>query len=114
MHVRDMKDRILFKIGHIDFKKDTYDVLLNTIATLLNNSMNTINHSNLCFDRNSTTSMFLFKSVLTQINNNDTIKWSIVMTGDLAFYFTCLGRENMASTWCCWCSSSKSQWKKIL
>ena len=34
------------------------------------------------------------------------------MTGDLAFYFTCLGRENMASTWCCWCSSSKTQWKK--
>ena len=86
------KDTIIFKNGHIDCKKDTYDMLLNTIGPLSNNSMKTINHSKLCFDINATNSMIIFKYVLAPININDTIKYTMIMTGDQYFYFTCLGR----------------------
>jgi hypothetical protein len=32
------------------------------------------------------------------------------IAGDLAFFATVLGKENMSTTWCTWCKLSKSQW----
>jgi len=35
---------------------------------------------------------------------------SVFITGDLAFYFTILGKENMGGIWCTWCMLSKQKW----
>jgi len=35
----------------------------------------------------------------------------IVVVGDLKFYAQLLGRENMSSSWCMWCTSHPSEWK---
>jgi hypothetical protein len=32
------------------------------------------------------------------------------IAGDLAFFATVLGKENMSATWCTWCKLSKSKW----
>jgi len=32
------------------------------------------------------------------------------IAGDLSFFATILGKENMAGSWCTWCTLSKAQW----
>jgi len=32
------------------------------------------------------------------------------IAGDLSFFGTILGKENMAGAWCTWCTLSKAQW----
>ncbi len=35
---------------------------------------------------------------------------NVLRTGDLAFFLTLLGKENMSTAWCPWCILSKAQW----
>ncbi len=35
---------------------------------------------------------------------------NVYITGDLAFYATVLGKENMGGIWCPWCMLSKQEW----
>jgi hypothetical protein len=36
----------------------------------------------------------------------------ILIVGDLKYYAQLLGRENMSSSWCIWCTSHPSTWKQ--
>ena len=35
-----------------------------------------------------------------------------LIAGDLAFFPTMLGKENMSSVWCTWCKLSKTEWAR--
>jgi hypothetical protein len=39
------------------------------------------------------------------------VSCQVVVVGDLKYYAQLLGRENMSSSWCMWCTSHPSNWK---
>jgi len=40
------------------------------------------------------------------------VRCQLLVVGDLKFYAQLLGRENMSSSWCMWCTSHPSDWKQ--
>ena len=44
-------------------------------------------------------------------DNQYNVCCNVLMTGDLEFYHTCMGRENMSGCWCFCCQASPSQLK---
>jgi len=124
-------DEFVVKIGHIDCKKDTYEVLKQTITPSLNTDIKALLSGEkklLIFKKAMETGEFLHT---VQINNyNDTDAAAprficplsdstmdtfdfvkacdirLVVTGDLAFYAACLGKLNASGIWCSWCNLS--------
>jgi hypothetical protein len=122
------------KIGHIDCKKDSYDVLQSTIAPHLNNDLKTIKESKLllfkkvCGDGSTYYTCQIGKYDPTDPNaprfvfddgshHDATIQFvracsiRVVFTGDLAWYAAALGKVNMSGNWCCWCKLAASEWQ---
>ena len=48
---------------------------------------------------------------ITGFNILCSVKCQVLVVGDLKFYAQLLGRENMSSSWCMWCTAHPSDWK---
>ena len=125
-------DTIINKIAHIDCKKDTYEVLQQTICPAINNDINDLIDGNkqLIIYREKTNGKLYYTcqfgsnndttSFLCPINNNTVeefefvkaCKVRILLTGDLAFYAAMLGKINASGHWCTWCQSIYEVWKE--
>jgi hypothetical protein len=58
----------------------------------------------------------LFVSLFLQDKDNENtllcnVNTRVLVVGDLKFYAQLMGRENMSSSWCMWCTSHPSDWK---
>ena len=104
-------------------KKDSYEILLYTIATRVNmmiqniksqgnmqlylyanvDNNNNTNHK-VSFSQNDTT------PPLT-IPTTTTIPFQFLIVGDLKWLNQMLGKVNMEGHWCVWCNLSKNDWK---
>ena len=109
----DDRKMFIVKVGYIDCRKDTYDVLKNTIGPHLNESIRYIEKKQLLISRNEDQTI---QVIISESNSGErcvihALKYNLVFTGDLAFYHTCVGREHMSSSWCFWCDASAIQWK---
>jgi len=99
------------KVGHIDFAKDTREILELTIVQpeglckvfgkVIVNSRAT--HSITFLNENPVMNgTFSEHHVSLPIN--------VFITGDLAIMSTLLGKENVSTAWCPWFTLSKVQW----
>ena len=43
---------------------------------------------------------FMSSTDIQARDNQYNVRCNVLMTGDLEFYHTCMGRENMSSCWC--------------
>ena len=90
-------------VGSIECAKDSREILENTIAGLLNEGLQRIMNYIICTD-----DYIMFSDDRTE-NCNWDFRLKKLICGDLAFFATILGKENMSSTWCTWCMLSKMQ-----
>ena len=98
---------IVLKVAHIECKKDTYDILRDTIAPKLNDSLKELQSSKAMVTERTTINGKVSVSVKLRPdnyiddNNDNTsvVKFRIFITGDLAFYAAVLGKINMAGDW---------------
>ena len=122
-------DSWVIKVAHIDCVKDTYEVLKKTISESLNACLNKLLANgmkvNLFQNENDKANEFVFQigkledTFLDPQNANNNNNYVLLhsnvfrffMTGDLAFYASCLGRQNMASVWCMYCQLSRAEWE---
>jgi hypothetical protein len=91
---KDIRRQFIVKVGYIDCKKDTYDVLKNTIGPHLNTSIKNIQDKRVLISRNEDQTL---KVQLSHGNSDDrfiiqTFEYKLVFLVDLAFYHTCVGR----------------------
>ncbi len=128
---RTLAKETRLKVGQIDCKKDTALALLNTFGPTLNKSSNRIivGGSNLLSIfrlENAPAAAGAPESMLYALfggkdagNNQEgrtllyTVPVRLYMTGDLAFYSTILGRENMSGAWCYVCSLSHQAFQPL-
>jgi hypothetical protein len=121
------------KVGHIDCKKDTYEVLLKTIAKPLNDSLQRLKESFLFVpnpidvttetyesDSDSSRSDESFRQVYLVPNTEELPETTdrmynikLLAVGDLAFVSMALGKINMGGKWCHLCDLAPKEWKKI-
>lgn len=100
--------------GHAQCKKDTYQVLKDTVAAPTNESLwnirnagKVMTHQCAIYNRPKT----CFGNVhATQGVELASCKAELFMTGDLAFCSMVLGKENMAPHWCWRCDMIKQHW----
>jgi hypothetical protein len=98
------------KIGHIDCIKDTREVLERTIGIATNDGCKALFGKFMVLDRgNHTVSIHDESPLVNEVYDLNFIALpvNIFITGDLAFYATVLGKENMGGIWCPWCMLSK-------
>ena len=108
----------VIKNGHIDHKKDTYEIFQHTLATPLNNDLKYLRRKDYCL-------YFKWKEdgkleVSYEEKDNDSlsnyvshvsIPLRILISGDLAFFATVVGKKNMSGKWCHWCNLSVAEWE---
>ena len=124
-------DHWVLKVAHIDYEKDTYQVLRQTITPFLNTELTKLidgtEKVHLFFKENSDG----VKWFTSQLGKNESIpkfvspstnlfcpefvyhktcEVRVLLTGDLAFYAIVLGKVNMSGRWCTWCKLSPAQW----
>ena len=129
-------DEFVLKVGHIDCKKDTYEVIKNTISPTLNDDMKAllsgekkllifrkevegeegkyIYTSQINSHTTHTTPKFVCPLTNTELESFEFTKACnirLVITGDLAFYAACLGKVNGSGHWCSWCQLSFKEWE---
>jgi hypothetical protein len=120
-----------YKVSHIDCEKDTAEILNLTIAPTLNESLKRITVGAACQltvfcsgDNESTANQqryALFGDEDAAGNNQPgverTFLWTatvrVFLTGDLAFYSTILGKENMSGAWCAYCWLAHADWQAL-
>ena len=112
-------DYVVMTVAHIDCRKDTYDILKNTVATKINESLKKLHNSGRLsiaelYDNDSTDSYSVTLYDEEDKNSNLThVRIRIFVTGDLAFYAAALGKINMSGFWCTWCNLCVSEWEKL-
>ena len=128
-------DEFVIKIGHIDCKKDSYEVLKNTVCPAINNDLKGLLSGEykclifrkamggvgeylhtLQFQKHDANTPPKFVCPLTHesIDSFEFIRMCdirVVITGDLAFYAACLGKVNGSGVWCTWCNLSFKEWE---
>jgi hypothetical protein len=108
------------KVGHIECKKDTYDIFNGTIATPLNGSLKRLNGDWLELHRSEETGLFLVNIVgspsddLSVVDRADSclVPIKLKCTGDLAYQSMKFGKVNMSGKWCPFCDASPHEWCK--
>lgn len=74
-----------------------------------NNNNDDDNNNNI--DDNNSKKYIVLDDKVNEYNNIfNTINIQLFMTGDLKYYFQCVGRDNMETNWCLWCKLSSEQW----
>ena len=105
-------------LGKIDCKKDDADLFFDTIGKPIAES---IERLKACKTFNVVTksdgTLRLALEETPTLSDGETImrfNMRIFVSGDLKFYASILGRDNMSSYWCMWCTLGKNQWKCIV
>lgn len=112
-------DDVVMTVGHIDCRKDTYDVLKNTIAQKHNESLSRLDKSGKLSIAEFVDNDSIDRYSVTLYDNEDKNSYKsqvgirIFVTGDLAFYATVLGKINMSGFWCTWCNLRVAEWEKL-
>jgi hypothetical protein len=104
---------VTIHVGNSDCNKDTREVLEKTIGKELNEGLRRISGKHLVVHVLNDFCTVTFSDELPGENENELFFSFLTRTliaGDLAFYATILGKENMSSVWCTWCKLSKSAW----
>jgi hypothetical protein len=108
------------RVAQIDCKKDSYDLVKQTVAGELNDALQRLADAEGLFIFEYTTGNETGCYVsLTNVKRRDTdnllrtVSIFLGCTGDLLFYSMILGKENMANKWCWRCRLSVSQWQNL-
>jgi hypothetical protein len=125
----DVIDSWVIKIGHIDHNNETYDILRRTITPQLNNDINKLLEGNKVLNLYKKDESYTVQiqegnvngAFICPITNNTDNTFTLVrsctirilMTGDLAYYASCLGKVHMASNWCTWCKLGPHEWGAV-
>jgi hypothetical protein len=110
-------DSFVFKIANIDCKKDTYAVLANSIAPALNHGMKslvdagTIEVYRVGGLLKVTVGATVFVDPTASLVYSSPVR--VLVSGDLAFFTSVLGKVNMSSHWCMWCNLGKADWAEV-
>jgi len=110
---------IIMQVGSIEAAKDTREIIEGTIGVHLNNGLKRIVDKMLVVHLldgvNDSCEVTLAEEPPALQNNNTFLSFSIrsFITGDLAFFATILGKENMSPQWCTWYQLSKMEWKCV-
>jgi hypothetical protein len=107
----------LYQIASVEHSKDETEILKTTVLEPVGEGLRKI-VSGKCFIVQKLSEGMLSASFNVLNDPNDTpvicnISSSLVVAGDLKFYFQILGRENMSGSWCCWCTTHPSTWDKL-
>ena len=128
----DELSEFIIRVAHIDCKKDTYNVLRETICPQLNEDMRLIQEGRVKLyvfqsgeGKNAKYSCqicnvneprrFISPCTGEEVTAMKEIKccdMRIFITGDLAFYAAVLGKVNMSGKWCTWCKLHPSEWEQ--
>jgi hypothetical protein len=107
---------IVMQVGNIDIAKDTRSVLERTLGIPLNESLKRVHGKkvvvHLLDNDTPAVTLTLTEELPGEQENNNFISfhvWSFI-TGDLAFFATILGKENMSTKWCTWCKLFRVEW----
>jgi hypothetical protein len=104
-------------VGLVECKKDTWDVLENTISVPLNESLLIIKDNPRLHIIKSTKNGTFYVSLGNCVKHDASdivlreVAINLFMTGDLAFYSLVLGKENMSGKWCWHCNLSAKEWR---
>jgi len=103
---------VTIHVGNIDCNKDTRKILDETIGKELNSGLKRIYGKILVIHIMENVCTPSFSDELPGNNNNFYFAFEMrtFVAGDLAFFSTLLGKENMSSVWCTWCKLSKVEW----
>ena len=130
-------DDFKIKVAHIDCKKDTYNIIRETISPALNEELIELMGENkkLIVYRKKVDGKYKYTTQIStySLNNNNpppvficpmtgepvpdmefvrACGIRVVVTGDLAFYASLLGKVNASGHWCTWCQLMYTDWKK--
>jgi len=106
---------ITLQVGHINAAKDTYEVLEGTVARELNEGLWRIVDKVLVVhfaENHDPVIVFAVEAPAAEERHNNWAMFGIqaLISGDLAFFSTILGKPNMSPIWCNWCMLSKQAW----
>jgi hypothetical protein len=105
---------VVIRVGNIECRKDTREVLQKTIGPLLNDSLCLVVDKFIVIHYvNDITNVILADEppALNQDSEyNICLATRSFMAGDLSFYHAIIGKENMSTAWCTWCKLSKAEW----
>jgi hypothetical protein len=116
-----------FPIGEIEIGKDNSEILDNTLFGPFNEGIDRMTNGATCTGVDPDGTVKILKTVNGVVyakfsladkrNENDEllqeIPFRVFMTGDLAFYAICHGKENSTSHWCPWCDLSHANWQDV-
>ncbi len=98
-------------VGNVDCQKDTREVLEATVGVPLNESLKRIVGKFISISHESI--LLMNEQPPDAGHHPEESIWMesrAFIAGDLSFFGTILGKENMAGAWCTWCTLSKAQW----
>ena len=106
----------LYQIGSVEFSKDDTKILKDTILDRVGEGLKEIvlgEHFIITMteDAKLSVSFYPLGNDLDRLVCD--VPTTLVVVGDLKFYSQVLGKENMSSCWCCWCTTHPSQWKTL-
>ena len=108
----------VIKNAHIDVDHDTYDVLNNSIVKPINEDMKLLMKKDMFVYLlwNEDQKLTIQYSTKDDVNESKYVKVIQVVTrllisGDLAFFATVVGKVNRSGCWCHWCNLSPLEWE---
>jgi hypothetical protein len=107
----------LYQISSVEHSKDDTEILTETVLQPIGDGLREIvSGKRLIIQKLSAGEL----SVSFQLPDNAidmpeicNVPTSLVVVGDLKFYFQVFGHENMSGSWCCWCTAHPSTWNTL-
>ena len=107
----------VIKNAHIDCDHDTYDVLNKSIVEPINDDMKLLMNKDMFVfllwnEDNKLTIQYSTKDYCNESSYVKVIQISIrlLISGDLVFFATVIGKVNRSGCWCHWCNLSLFEW----
>jgi hypothetical protein len=105
---------VVIRVGNIECRKDTREVLEKTIGMMLNGSLRLVVDKFIVVHHANDVTNAILADEPPALNGNSVNsicqKTRTFMAGDLSFYHTIIGKENMSTAWCTWCRLPKAEW----
>ena len=108
----------LYQIASVEHSKDDTNILKETVLDPIGEGLREIVSGKRFVlqqlaEGNKLSAHFSLPNDDTDTQLHCNVPSSLVVVGDLKFYFQLLGRENMSGSWCCWCTTHPSKWKPL-